>query len=518
MLRGHFLWLVVFPLGLFAQSWAEKSLTLEEKIGQLFMLPACPLLGKDHQSDWALLLDRFRIGNAIVKHSDPVTQVHFLNDLQSASKIPMLIAADAEWGLAMRMKETMAFPKNRPLGSVKNLDLLFQFGAEIGRQAKRVGIHLNLAPVADVNTNPENPIIGMRSFGEDPIQVAKCVSAVIRGMQSEGIGACAKHFPGHGDTVDDSHRTLPLVPHSLERLHQIEFVPFQQAIRDGCLAIMTAHLLVPAIDPYRAATLSPSCLTAILRHELGFEGLIVSDALNMKALAMTPEEIATLAFQAGCDLLLYGDHIAPRIDKILREDIPRAWTALKRGFEDGSLSIEQLDASVARILRAKERLGLHLGVQVTAVGLAEALHSEEAILFKKRLFREAVFMQGDLPPLPEKTAYLAIGAPGPSQEFWPIHYASPNLNAAERLKILKDLEGYDAVLIGVHKFGPREENYGFSPDCLDLVRSMPGSVLCLFGTPDAASLFAHQGPLLMAFENDPDAQEAALEILRKARR
>ena len=303
---------------LFAQSWAEKTLhdlTLDQKIGQLFMLPACPLRGEDHWSDWALLFDRFQIGNAIVKHSDPLTQVNFLNDLQSASEIPMMIAADAEWGLAMRMKDTMAFPMSRTLGGVKDLNLLFQLGAELGRQAKRVGIHLNLAPVADVNTNPENPIIGMRSFGEDPEQVAKCVSALVRGMQSAGIGACAKHFPGHGDTVDDSHRTLPLIPHSLERLQEVEFVPFRRAIRDGVLAIMTAHLLVPAIDPDRPATLSSPCLTGILRRELGFEGLIISDALNMKALtetlAETPEEIATRAFQAGCDLLLYGADFPP---------------------------------------------------------------------------------------------------------------------------------------------------------------------------------------------------------------
>jgi beta-N-acetylhexosaminidase len=508
---------------LFAQSWAEKTmqgLTLDEKIGQLFMLPACPLRGEDHRSNWALLFERFHIGNAIVKHSDPLTQVHFLNDLQSASKIPMLIAADAEWGLAMQMKDTMAFPMSRTLGEVKDLDLLYEMGAELGRQAKRVGIHLNLAPVADVNTNPENPIIGMRSFGEDPEQVAKCVSALVRGMQSAGIGACAKHFPGHGDTVDDSHRTLPLIPHALERLQKVEFIPFRRAILDGVLAIMTAHLLVPAIDPVHAATLSSLCLTGFLRREFGFEGLIVSDALNMKALAGTPEEIATLAFQAGCDLLLYGDHIAPRIDKILREDIPRAWYALKKGFEAGTLSHEQLNKSVARVLRAKERLGLHLASKPTVEGLAEALHSEESIRLKRRLYQEALFNQGELPPLPVNTAYLAIGGGSDAtfQRFNRTIFARPSLDAAERSKILKDLEGFDAVVIGIHKFGPREENYGFSPDCIDLIRSMPGSILCLFGTPFSASLFSHRGPLLMAFENDPDAQEAVLDILMKARR
>ncbi|MBM3184640.1 MAG: glycoside hydrolase family 3 protein, partial [Chlamydiae bacterium] len=227
-----FRYICFLPLFLFCGTWAEKTLsqmTLDEKIGQLFVAPICPMRGEDHQKDWEILLGKFHIGNAIVKQSDPVTQVRCLNTLQKKSKRPLLIAADAEWGLAMRMKDTIAFPKNRILGAVENLDLLEEFGKEVGREAKRVGVHLVLAPVADVNNNPENPIIGARSFGKEPERVADCVAKVIRGIQSAGVFATAKHFPGHGDTKVDSHAALPFISHDWKRLDQIELVPFKRA-------------------------------------------------------------------------------------------------------------------------------------------------------------------------------------------------------------------------------------------------------------------------------------------------
>jgi beta-N-acetylhexosaminidase len=334
-------------------------------------------------------------------------------------------------------------------------------------------------------------------------------------MQSAGVLACAKHFPGHGDTSVDSHCALPLVPHSRERLDEIEFAPFRKAIEEGVGAIMSAHLLVPAIDPDKIATLSFACLTDILRTELGFEGLIISDALNMRALSQTPEEIAVEAFQAGCDLLLYGDHIAPNIDKILREDIPRAWNALKKGFEEETLSQTRLNDSVAKILRAKERLGLHLSTKLNEIGLVESLHSEEASRLKKTAFREAIILEGELWPLPEKTACLTIGGPDEmSKAFSAVFSASPNLNAAQRRELMVQLEDFDAVVVAIHQFEPREQNYGFSPDCIDLIHSLPRGILCLFGTPYSIPVFSYTGPLLIGFENDPDAQEAVLDILQ----
>lgn len=513
---------LLIPVLLFCQTWAEKTLaamTLDEKIGQLFVAPVCPLRGEDHWNDWNDLFDKFHIGNAILKQSDPISQVRFLNRLQDASEIPLLIAADAEWGLAMRMQETIAFPKNRTLGAIADLGLIYAMSKEIGREAKRAGIHLNLAPVADVNSNPSNPIIGMRSFGEDPERVTACVSAYIRGIQSEGVLACVKHFPGHGDTNVDSHRTLPLIPHGRQRLDRVELRPFCQAIQDGVAAVMSAHLLVPSIDPVHPASLSNACLTRVLKDEMGFQGLVVSDALNMKAIEGTPEEIALSAFQAGTDLLLYGDHIAPNVDKILKQDIPRAWEALKRAFLEETLSIDQLDRSVLKILSAKERLGLYKERRVAEEGLLESLRTVEALALKKKLYQEAIALQGELFPLPKETAYLSIGSGSDviASEISPVFHAACSLTASERKTLDRDLAPYKAIVIAIHQLGQRDQNYGCSPDFLSFVEDLSNTrqtVLCLFGTLYALPLFPNQKSVLIGFENDPEAQLAVLEILR----
>lgn len=362
--------------------WAEKALskmTLDEKVGQLFVAPACPLAEGEHWEHWKKAIHTWKVGNAIVKQSTPLPQVKFLNRLQRESPWPMLIAADAEWGLAMRMPETIAFPKNGALGRIGDLDLIYAIGQEIGLQAKRVGVYLNLSPVADVNNNPDNPVIGERSFGANPQRVALCVSACIRGLQSSGILACAKHFPGHGDTNIDSHRELPVIAHSKKRLDAVELIPFRQAIEDGVAAIMSAHLLVPCIDIKNPTSLSSRCLTDLLQEEMGFEGLVITDALNMKALNGSPEEIALAAYRAGSDLLLYGSHLLPEVDSLINEAIPRAITALKNAFLTKELSPKTLDQRVLKILRAKERVGLHQDRFIKEDGLIEALHSETAL-------------------------------------------------------------------------------------------------------------------------------------------
>lgn len=447
-------------------------MTLDEKIGQLFMAPACPLRGDDHWDDWMTLLNDYHVGNAILKHSDPLTQIQFLNRLQAASKYPLLVSADAEWGLAMRMSGTIAFPRNMTLGAMQNTDLIYEMGKEVGRQAKSVGIHMNLAPVADVNNNPKNPIIHTRSFGDDPYRVAECASAYSRGMQAAGLLTCGKHFPGHGDTTVDSHRDLPVIPHSLERLNTIELVPFKQLIRDGVDALMTAHLYVPCLDPVYPTTLSEAVFQKLLREEMGFQGLIVSDALNMKALAdrYSVEEIAVLARKAGCDLLLYGDHIAPNIDDIMRNQIPRAFKALKKAYAEGVLDAKKLDESVLRILSAKEKVC-----------------SPYAVELKRKLFQEAVTQMGDA-TLKKNVAYLSIG--------------KGNLGWKE---FVPDLDAYDQVVIGVHEL---------VPESFALIESLADkAILCWFVSPYGLKNVPSCKNALIGYENDPDAQAAVLNVL-----
>lgn len=486
--------LLILPALLFS-TWSEKTLaemTLDQKIGQLFIAPACPLRGEEHWADWVKIMEEYHIGNAIVKESDPITQINFLNRLQAQSPIPLLVVADAEWGLAMRMSDTMAFPRNMTLGAIANLGLIYKMGQEIGRQAKRVGIHMNLAPVADVNNNPDNPIISMRSFGDNPHRVAACVAAYAQGLQSEAVLACAKHFPGHGDTAVDSHQTLPVVNHSRMRLEAVEFVPFKQAIKGGISALMIAHLDVPSLDPLYPTSLSPACMKGMARDVLRFEGLLMSDALNMKALAdrFSSEDIALLARKGGCDLLLYGDHKDPNVDEILREIIPNAYKTLQQAYMSGDLALKDLDDSVLSILRAKEQVGLDKFREVSPL-LEGALHGQEAIDLKKQLFQEAVTLIGEPVSLPENAAYLSFGTDDLLAE-----------------KFTGDLTTSDCVVIAVH------QKEALTEEALSLIDALSNkAILCLFTTPSVLKHFKNVKTILLAYENDSDAQCAVYQVL-----
>src|SRR3989344_2910978 len=473
-----------FPVLLFA-SWAEdrlQEMTLEQKIGQLLVVPACPKRGEDHKADWRKLLQHFHVGHVMIKQSDPLTQVQFLNGLQKESALGLWVLADAEWGLAMRMTGTLSFPKHMTLGAVQNIHLIEKLGFEIGRQAKLVGVHMNLAPVADVNSNPNNPVIGMRSFGVDPAEVVLRVVAFTRGLESSGIRACVKHFPGHGDTDRDSHRDLPVISHSMDRFQRVEWIPFQKAIESGASAVMSAHLYVPTIDDVYPSSLSPKCLN-VLRQELGFQGLIVSDALNMKALThYSPERVAVLARQAGSDLLLYGAHMDIAVDEIIHEIVPRAYLALKNAYTSGELSLEALDATVLKILKGKEGLQRELDVRELA-----CLHSQEAIDLKKELYQQAVTLIGEEEfSLPQDSTYLSFGE-------------------GEDL-LSKEFGTGKSIVIGVH--GKLTE-----ADLCSIELFKDRAILCLFVSPYELQHFQGFKTILLAYENDPCAQQAVLNIL-----
>lgn len=471
------------PLILFA-SWADDRLaemTLDEKIGQLFVMPVCPKREDGHFEDLFRLIREYHIGNVILKHSDPNTQIQFLKRLQAASKLPLLVTADAEWGLSMRMSDTIAFPRNMTLGAIQDLSLIHHLGREIGRQARIVGIHMNLAPVADVNNNPLNPVIHMRSFGEDPNHVADCVEAISKGMQESGLFTCAKHFPGHGDTNIDSHRDLPVINHSKERLESIELVPFQRAVETGVDAIMTAHLYVPAIDDQWPTSLSSSCIR-IAKEILGFKGLIISDALNMKAISLrySPERIAYMARAAGCDLLLYGDHIDPNVNEILQDTIPRAFAALKKAYLFGDLSISELDRTVLKILEKKEHI---------EPPPQELLNTDETLQLKQTLYQEAVTLIGENRSLND-AAYISFGTGDVLTQHF---HLTP--------------EQATSVVIAIHQ----REAIPEALNAIELYRDK--AIVCLFATPYALKELKGVKTVLVGYENDPMAQKAVLNVL-----
>lgn len=435
------------------------------------------------------------MGNLLVKQADPLSQVAFLNRLQEASPLPLLVTADAEWGLAMRMTNTIAFPRNMTLGAIGEEDLIAQLGQEIGRQARRVGIHMNLAPVADVNNNPANPIIHMRSFGEDPKRVAAYVAAFARGLQASGVLACVKHFPGHGDTKVDSHKDLPVIDHSLARLKAVEFVPFKRAIDEGVAALMSAHLYIPYLDAQWPTSLSPACLQ-LARRDLRFSGLILSDALNMKAISdrYAPEEAALLTRRAGCDLLLYGSHKEEEIDKIMRDTIPRAYRALLAAYTSGDLPLEELDASVLRILQAKEKVGLNRQRTISLEHLQDDLHTPKALALKTKLFQEAVTLMGESSfPIPIQSAYISFGEGDVLAE----EFSQLCVDCAEK------------VVIGIH------QKEAVTDEVLQDIEALGDrAIVCLFATPYAAKSFKKVQTIVLGYENDPEAQRAVLRVLR----
>ncbi len=341
--------------------WARKileGLTLDQKIGQLFMVAAiidqksndvlmqnAPYnMDPDHIE---LCIKKYHVGGMIFHGTcTPEKQMAATNYYQSLSSIPLLIGQDLEWGLTMRLRNTLRFPYNVELGKLKNNELIYKMGKEIGKQCKQLGVHMNFAPVVDVNNNPNNPVIGKRSFGDDPENVAQKGIAFMRGLQDVGIIACAKHFPGHGDTDMDSHFDLPKIPHARERLDAIELYPFRKMIEAGVQSVMLAHLEIPALDATKhlPSSLSYAITTKLLQHELGFQGLVITDGLGMQGVLKhhKPGELELKALLAGHDILL-----CPM-------DVPKAVELIKLAIADGRFSEQKLDRRVYKILLAKE--------------------------------------------------------------------------------------------------------------------------------------------------------------------
>jgi beta-N-acetylhexosaminidase len=343
-------------------------MTLEEKVGQLFFTDA---VGRHaHDSSGAAtnqrrfgvdtpaeVVQKFHLGGFLYFASnitDPTQLNAFSNSLQEVAVgepagIPLSLTIDQETGIVARMQAPATeFPGNMAMGATRSADLAEQVWTIVGEELDAAGVNWNFAPVLDVNTNPANPVIGLRSFGEDPTLVGDLGTAAIQAMQATGVSATIKHFPGHGDTAVDSHFGLPLVDYDLDTLMDVHVAPFARAIDDGVDAVMTAHMVVTAVDPDLPSTLSPKFLTGLLRDGLGFDGLIVTDALNMAALAdfWTQDEIAVMALEAGADVLL------------LPADLQLAYDGVIEAIDTGRISVKRVEASVRRILETKYDRGL----------------------------------------------------------------------------------------------------------------------------------------------------------------
>jgi len=334
-------------------SWVDSvlnNLTLNEKIGQLFMVAAYSNKGPEHSQQIMQLIRKHHIGGLIFFQGDPNTQAKLTNIYQNYSDVPLMIGMDAEWGLGMRLDSVISYPRQMTLGAIRDDSLIYKMGRDIGRQMRRLGVHINFAPVADVNNNPDNPVIGSRSFGSDKENVASKSIAYMHGLQDECVLAVGKHFPGHGDTGEDSHHVLPVISHDSARLDSVELYPFRRLVETGVGGMMVAHLSVPAYidEPHRPATLSPNIIQGLLKEKMDFKGLVFTDALNMRGVTdhFEPGVIEAEALKAGNDVLLYPG------------DVSRAVSHIKKQVRRGEISEEQINQSCRKILAFKYWTGM----------------------------------------------------------------------------------------------------------------------------------------------------------------
>ncbi|MET2985694.1 glycoside hydrolase family 3 N-terminal domain-containing protein [Aureibaculum conchae] len=430
-----------------------KSMTIDEKIGQLFMIPAYSNRDAKHEADVTALIQKYHVGGLVFFQGTPEKQAQMTNDFQSQAKIPLLVAIDGEWGLDMRLDNTYRFPWNMTLGAIQDESLIEEFGAMLGKHHSRLGIHVNFAPVVDVNINPANPIIGNRSFGEDPKNVASKAVAFTKGMQSQNVLANAKHFPGHGDTDVDSHLALPSIPFSKERLNAVELYPYKELFKNGLASLMVAHLSVPELEPNTAlpSSLSKNIVTDLLKEKMGFKGLIFTDALNMKGAAnfSSSAEINLEVVKAGNDIIT------------MPEDIPGSFVALQQAVADSTITIARLDESVKKILKAKYWAGLRNAEPIQLSGLQDDLNGQDAEVLHHKLVENATtLLKNELDVFPvkdlaqAKIAYVKLGDDDDNTTF--INrlndYTQVDVVSGKKLDdVIKKLKKYNLVIIGYHK-------------------------------------------------------------------
>lgn len=510
-----------------AKHWVDsvfRMLNENERIAQLIMIRAHSNLGQEHIDKVAKDIQENKIGGLVFFQGGPVRQAQLTNYYQSLSKVPLLIAMDAEWGLGMRLDSVIPFPHNLLLGAVADSNLIYQVGKAIGAQCKRMGVHINFAPVMDINNNPNNPVINDRSFGEDKYKVARWGVQIIRGLQEQGVLACAKHFPGHGDTDVDSHLDLPAIRKSRVQLDSLELYPFRQAIAAGVEAVMVGHLFIPAIDstPHMPSSISHPAVTDLLKRELGFGGVVVTDALEMKGLSNYYSHGA-----ASVQSLLAGNDLLE-----LPEDAKESIAAIKEAIRQKKISWKELNRRVKKVLYAKYRVGLSRRQPIATPQLVEELNKGTDSLRRQLAAQSLTLLQledFDLPlPLEQKRglAYVGVGIDSVNtfaqylQEGEPIDtYLFSARDGVEKIgPLVAQLKaGYKGLIIGIHNYSRHPANdYGLTRAERDFVsalqQSLP-SITVLFGNPYAVRYFCNSNNLLAAYEDDSVNHRAVADFL-----
>ncbi|WP_424492750.1 glycoside hydrolase family 3 N-terminal domain-containing protein [Salinimicrobium sp. GXAS 041] len=510
-------------------AWVDSvmtTLTPDERIAQLIMVAAYSNRGEDHKQEILKLIKEQKIGGLIFFQGDPATQVQLMNEYQEASKMPLLGAIDAEWGLGMRLDNTISYPFQMALGAIQDEQLIYQMGAEVAKQIKRAGLHLNFAPVVDVNNNPNNPVINYRSFGEDKYNVARKSIAYMKGMQDSFLLTTAKHFPGHGDTDTDSHYALPQINHSLARLDSLELYPFKKVLEAGIGGVMVAHLDIPALDSTGVpSTLSKPIITDLLKEKLGFEGLIVTDAMNMKGVTAgnLPGVVDKDAILAGNDLLEFT------------EDVPTAISEIRKAINQGLISQAEIDRRVRKILAVKQWVGLNNYQPVPSKNILNELNTPEALLLNRKLVAASLtVLKNDNKILPVKDLYprkiasVSFGAEKKTdfQKTLSLytevaHFQVPvDASQAEVDKIKNNLKKFDLVIGGIHDYSkyPRN-NLKLSKAAQELIAELSEerkAIFALFKNPYVLNKIKNiekADGLIVAYQDSKNTQELAAQLI-----
>ncbi len=499
-------------------AWVDSTMstmTQREKIAQLMLVTFRPTDTPQVRSRLDAFVGKHRIGGLLFSKGSCIEEAKVINYAQSISKIPLMITLDGEWGLSMRMPEAPLFPRNMVLGAITDERLLYEYGAEVARECREVGIHVNFAPVLDVNDNPKNPVIGTRSFGEVPERVASLGIAYSKGLEDNGVLATAKHFPGHGSTSTDSHKVLPTVNKSMQELNICELLPFRQYTDAGLSGVMVAHLSIPAIDNSGTPTSLSAKANALLRENVGFDGLIFTDALTMKG-ANTKGSTAVKALLAGDDMLLSLPEPEKQIGYVV--------DAIKKG----ELSAELIDEKCRKVLRYKYALNIHNTEKVKIEGLVSRVATPEAAALIRRLWAAAMTVvknENNVWPVKDlekkKIAVVTMGdSLGIKSQFQRrcAMYAkvdSYNFVAGGNISALQSKlkEGnYDMVIVGVHK---NSEAYRLALS--SLVKNVENVSVAMFVNPYKIAPFASSikasAAMLVAYDNNEIAQDCAAQTI-----
>jgi len=503
-----------------------RKLNKREKIAQMFFVRAHTNFSKAYEDSVGVVVKKERIGGLVFFQGGPGRQAILTNKYQAMARVPLLVTSDGEWGLGMRLDSTISYPYQMALGAIQDRELLYKMGLEVAKDYKRIGMHMNLAPDVDVNNNAQNPVINFRSFGENKYNVAVKAEAYMKGMQDGGLLVSIKHFPGHGDTDVDSHYDLPQLKFSKERLDSLEIYPFKELIKQGASGVMIAHMNIPALDntPNMPSTLSKPIVTGILKEELGFKGLIISDAMGMKGVVkfFKEGEADVMGIIAGNDILE------------LSEDSKRAVKLVRKAVSQGRISMERIDESVRKILMAKYWAGLDQKDTVDERGVLAGVNRAESLALRVQLANASMTMlrgKAELKTLDaeKRTVIISIGTPGVTdfQRELGTHYKNSifysldkNATANEIAKVLRELKAFDQLIIGIHDARLRPGNgMVLSNDLKMFIKdmSLSNAIFALFANPynlAALSGLENSRGLLIAYQKEDFMQKAAAEVFK----